>query len=325
MIVYNSNGIIEDLSLQEIQEKEFYLLETSKSDFSYPFSDKIFEIESLCFKVRLSIARKIFGDELEYYNIIENPLGFICSKAGIDSDINISKAELQEFIQDYEDKEMIHKILYYFDIENILGTIQNSLVETHFAFSEFYRQLNINTFLIGEEPLQQNGLQFASGAIVTNITSLVNRIFICLYSILDFTTKLCFEVENIQSEFTNYPKLKCKDILIGDAKKVSFISKENTIFNRTEFRKIIEYLRNEIVHNASIDSIPKVYTLIENETVIEKFILLPDFNSGIIETLKNRKRFFKQENKLNELLPKIMEDYYSRLHQTISEINNYCR
>lgn len=170
MVVYNLNGIIEDLSNQQIKEKEFYLLENQKSDFTYPFSDKIFEIESLCFKVRLSIARKIFGNEFEYYNIIENPLGLICSKAGIDSDINISKEELQELIQNYENKEIIHTILYFFDIENIIGTIQNSLVETHFAFIEFYRQLNVNTFLIGEEPLQEDGLQFASGAIVTNIT-----------------------------------------------------------------------------------------------------------------------------------------------------------
>lgn len=325
MIVYNLNGIIEDITHQRIKEKEFYVLEDHNSNFTYPFSNMIFEIESLCFKVRLSIARKIFGSELEYYNIIENPLGVLCSKAGIDSDINISKEELLQFINDYENKEILHKILYYFDLENILATIQNSLVETHFAFSEFYKQLNINIFLIGDEPFHNDGLQFASGIIVTKITSLVNRIFICLYSILDFTTKLCYEVENIQSDFTIYPKLKCKDILIGDAKRISFITTENTIFNRTENRRIIEYLRSEIVHNASIDSVPKVYTLIENKTIKEKFILLPDFNSGIIETLKNRKRFFKQENKLNVLLPKIIEDYYSRLYETLKEVNNYCR
>jgi len=76
----------------------------------------------------------------------------------------------------------------------------------------------------------------------------------------------------------------------------------------------------EIVHNASIDSIPKVYQNIQGKDLIEKFILLPDFKNGIIKTYKNRRRFFNDDNKLNEVLPTIIKEFWNRLKFTLSEI-----
>ena len=141
---------------------------------------------------------------------------------------------------------------------------------------------------------------------------------------LDFITKIVHEVEQLQTDFNSYPKLKSKDTLLGYSKKTSFQDMKNTLFERTENRKIIEYLRNEIVHNASIDSIPKVYQNIQNKQIIEKFILLPDFSDGIIKTFKNRKRFFDNDTKLNEILPDLMSDYLTRLSFTLQQINKYC-
>jgi len=95
---------------------------------------------------------------------------------------------------------------------------------------------------------------------------------------------------------------------------------QGSIYDMSESMRMIMYLRNEIVHNASIDSVPKVYQIIKDKKIIEKFILLPDFDDGIVCTFKNRKRFFNNDTKLNEILPQLIEEFWTRLKYTISEI-----
>mgnify|MGYP003665560411 FL=1 len=144
--------------------------------------------------------------------------------------------------------------------------------------------------------------------------------FINLYSQLDFVTKIIFEFENIYTNFDVYPKLKSKSILFGDSKKTSFKEKPDTIYEMTDNIRIIMYLRNEIVHNSSIDSFPKVYQNIDNKKIIEKFILIPDFRNGLIQTFKNRKRFFNDDTKLNKILPSLINDFWIKLINTLSHI-----
>jgi hypothetical protein len=78
-------------------------------------------------------------------------------------------------------------------------------------------------------------------------------------------------------------------------------------------------LRNEIVHNASFENIPKVFQQFKDNKMIEKFIFLPDFDEdGIIKTFKSRKRFFGMDIKLNLILPELIFDLWKRQLETIS-------
>lgn len=327
MEIYNINGILENLTPEQASEKDgFFVAQNGLGDFIYLGGEKVYEIENLSFELRNLLAIKIFGSLNEYHRILNHPIYPLVAQAGIDAEIRVSKEDFEDFVDKYIDKETIYRMLYFFDIDNLIGTLQNCVIETKYAIGEFYKQLNVNSFLINEDIFSvENGIQYSSGSIVTNITSLINRIFICLYSMLDFITKIVHEVEELQIDFNSYPKLKSKETLLGYAKKTSFHEMKNTLFERTENRKIIEYLRNEIIHNASIDSIPKVYQNIQNKQIIEKFILLPDFEKGIIKTFKNRKRFFDNDTKLNEILPDMINDYFTRLSFTLEEINKYCR
>jgi hypothetical protein len=326
MIIYNINGIPEDITLDNIAAKEgFYVVQMQFDDFIYRGGEKVSEIESMCFELRILLAVKLFGSVQEYYRILEHPIFPLVAQAGIDADVKVSKEEFAEFVLQYDDKETLYKMLYFFDIDNVIGTLQNCMVETKFAVGEFYKQLNINSFFVIENRFSfEDGVQYSSRGIVTNITSLVNRIFICLYSMLDFITKIAHEVEELQTDFTSYPKLKSKETVLGYAKKTIFHEMENTLFERTDSRKMIEYLRNEIIHNASIDSLPKVYLRVEGNKIVEKFILLPDFSNGIIESYRNRKRFYKVDTKLNEILPDMINDYFTRLSFTLQQINKLC-
>lgn len=326
MTIYNINGIPQEISIEELTSKDgFFVTQNQIGDFIYRGGEKVYEIESLCFELRNLLAIKTFGSIVEYHRILEHPIFPLVAQAGIDAEIRLSKRDFEEFVTQYEDKEMLYRMLYFFDIDNLIGTTQNCMIETRFAVGEFYKQLNISSFLINEELFSVvDGIQYASGSIVTNITSLINRIFICLYSMLDFITKIAHEVEELQTDFSSYPKLKSKDTLLGYSKKTTFNEMKNTLFEKTSNRKMIEYLRNEIVHSASIDGIPKVYQKIENKKILEKFVLLPDFSNGLIDTYKSRKRFFDNDTKLNEILPELINDYFTRLSFTLQQINKYC-
>src|SRR5690606_1044777 len=202
--------------------------------------------------------------------------------------IKIIKEDFEKLLIGIEDKERLFRLLYYFDVENLISTLQNSVLETKYIVGEFYKILNTNSFLIHNDlTVVENGIQYSSGYIVTNITSLVNHLFINLYSQMDFTTKIIYEIENLHMNFETYPKLKSKDTTYGDSKKTAFREMPDSIYEMSDAIRMIMYLRNEIVHNASIDGIPKVYQNIKNKKVIEKFILLPDFSNGMIRTYKN--------------------------------------
>jgi len=174
--------------------------------------------------------------------------------------------------------------------------------------------------MLSDKPMKPDIFMFASGQLVTNIFSTINHLFINLSSQLDFITKIAVELENLPIDFTDYPKLKSKGVLYGDLKKIKTVNCENTLFDKTDDLKLILSLRNEIVHNASFENIPKVYQVFKDNEIIEKFIYIPDMTNGNFDTFKNRNRFFNNEIKLNEELPKLISDFWRKLEMTIDKL-----
>ena len=66
--------------------------------------------------------------------------------------------------------------------------------------------------------------------------------------------------------------------------------------------KQIEALRNEAVHNGTWEFAPKVFLRIEDSTIIERYMLFPDFEEGDLATVKNRRHFFSSGTKVNDAL-----------------------
>lgn len=317
MVVYNTNGIPSETP----NENVFYIYESSIGEYIFNREDKTKEIENRCNELRNKLAIKIFGSIERYHQLLPSPIYPVVALMGIDAEAKISKEEFEKFLRTFKDQELLNKCLYFFDTENIISTIQNSVLETKVLIGEFYKELNQNSFLVlPNYTTVETGFQYASGFHVTRLTSTVNHLFINLYSQMDFVTKLIYEFENLHIDFNKYPKLKSKDIQFGDSKKTSFKDKKDTLFELTDNIRIIMYLRNEIVHNASIDNIPKVYQNIADKKIIEKFVLLPDFDKGIIKSFVNRKRFFDQDTKLNEILPDMISEFWTKLLQTLVEI-----
>jgi hypothetical protein len=80
----------------------------------------------------------------------------------------VTKQEFEKWVISQKSKEA-HKILFYYDFQNLVGSLQNLVQESRFLFCDFFKTLNNNSFMISDKPLQRDILMFASGQLVTNI------------------------------------------------------------------------------------------------------------------------------------------------------------
>ena len=313
---YNSNGIP---SLKP-KENSFWIINNG-FDYIINGNDITGDIDMTCIMLQHEVGNIIF-DGIKNLHFEQSRMALWIPYAGIDGDLKITKEQFEYLIDRSPKNENLNKLLYYYDISNLIGTFQNSVQETRTRFCQFYEELNEKSFMLSSNPMNANGVMFASGRLVASLFSRINHLFISLYSQLDFLTKISYEIENLQSNFESYPKLKSAKILFGDSKRTKMHELDKTVFEKSVKNiKLIQTIRNEIVHNASLENISKVYQNFENNKMIEKFIFLPDFNEdGIIKTFKSRKRFFGMDIKLNLILPELIFDLWKRQLVTITEI-----
>jgi hypothetical protein len=318
---YNVNGVPSQ------EPNDNFYIEEIDNDFTFPKKDIVLNIEHNCILLYEYLKDMIFLDKNIYYSL-QKKTGIFFPFAGLESDIKISKNEFESIInliennKDLECKKLLFKLLYYYDFSKLISTLQNSVIESLFLFCNFYKLLNTKNYLVTDiEVLKKtnfnNKILYAGGFFVTDIVSNINHIFINLHSQLDFLTKILFEFQNICTKYESYPRLTSKTILFNYGKNIKIIPLENTIFERHERILMIESFRNEIIHNASFDNYPKVYVKIQEWKIIEKFILIPDLNDGILTSYKNRNRFYSEDKKLNLILPSIMQNFWNKLNYTL--------
>ncbi len=312
MIYLNTNGISSDKPTEK-----FWVCEWQNT-YSLKEGDNTPELDFKLIELTHLFADRLFGSVQKLYNKLPF-LSTVFPYAGVDAEIKISKKEFEKWIASHKSVDN-HKILFYYDIQNLVGSLQNLISESKFLFCDFYKTLNANTFMLADKPHEPNIVMFASGQIVTGIFSKVNHLFINLASQLDFITKVGFEIENPTTAFTDYPKLKSNSILYGDAKRIKHLDKIDTVFNNTDSLRLILSLRNEIIHNASFENIPKVYQVFKDGKQIEKFIFIPDSTNGVLDSFKNRNRFFSTDIKLNEILPDLITDFWKTMEITVDKL-----
>ena len=288
------------------------------NNFSIISNDNTTDIDFKLISLTHKVADKIFGSVQALYNILPFK-STVYSYAGVDAEIKVSKQEFEKWVNSQKSEET-HKLLFYYDFQNLVGSLQNLVQESRLLFCDFFKILNESSFMLADKPMQPNIVMFASGQLVTNIFSKINHLFINLASQLDFITKIAVELENLPTDFKDYPKLKSNGLLYGDFKRIKAIIFDNTLFDKTDAIKLIISFRNEIIHNASFENIPKVYQVFKDNIMIEKFIYIPDTTNGIFDTFKNRNRFFNNEVKLNELLPNLVTDFWKKMEITVDKL-----
>ena len=248
---YNINGILTDRPTDSSVVSEW------SNQFSIKANDNTSEIDIKLISLTHKVADKIFGSVQNLYAILPFKTTEY-SYAGVDAEIKISKQEFESWVNTQKSEET-HKLLFYYDFQNLVGSLQNLVQESRYIFCNFYKILNESSFMQSDKPFHPDILMFTSGQLVTNIFSVIDHLFINLASQLDFITKISVELESLPTDYSEYPKLKSNGVLYGDLRKIRSITFDNTLFDRTDDLKLIISLRNEIIHNASFENIPKVY------------------------------------------------------------------
>lgn len=323
MKTYFQNGTSDDIELFPDYVENFCvqkMLESSVEKYIYTGDSIKYDLDSELVILYDKLRDLLFEDVDKYYSELDLMPVFV-QDAGYDSDCALDKDMFLKLVNEYKDKVPdLYKHLYLVDIQFLIATIQNLLEGMDYSFTNFFVEISnieLENFLTDKT----DAVLMINSQDSRYISALLESYFTKAYSILDILTKICYEFENKYYGFENYKKTKSANILWGDRKHLLIKDAADTVFIRSDTIKLIESLRNEVVHNGSLEQNPKVYISYKNNEIVEKFMLLPDYTDGNLVTVKNRKHFFSNGNKVNDILPKLHIDYLQEILATIKYLN----
>jgi hypothetical protein len=273
------------------------------------------EIISLYYLFQESIMENV------EYDVISKCMPIFVGDSGLNSDCPTSRDNFQFFLNEFKNFPEIYRFLYLHDCDHLIQSLSVCCEEIKNICGEFYLTLNSGTFF--EINDYSDGVRFTCSSDTTKLMSYINFIFIRLYSVLDYIVKICFELENPPKDFNNYNKMCSKNKLFGDKKRLRINNTKNTLFEECDFITMIETIRNHIIHDGIIDIRPKGYERYVDGVIVERFILFPDMKNGRFEHYVNRKLFYGGEDKINLRLPSIINEFNTRLINTIKVILKY--
>lgn len=281
---------------------------------------RLYEIEDVCLKLHEAIAKAIFNDLDSYHALLPVAPPFLYD-AGLNSESPVSQGHFEKLLVLCKDFPLLNQFLYLYDVRKLVSGIQEGSKETLYLLGEFYRAFNLDELFY--PPMKdEDGLRFLTSPVVTKILALMNFVFIRMHSLLDYTTKLAYEVDRFRKDFTKYPKLSSSGIQFGDKKRTSLRDEAGTLFEDCELIKEVELVRNFIIHDGFMDDMPKIYKVVKAGKTVEKYILMPDRDkkSGQLEKYSNRTLFYGGEDKINLRLPKLLTEFQERQVTTLKLI-----
>lgn len=324
MKTYFQNGTSGDIELFPGYVEKFCvqkMLEPSIEKYIYTGDSIKYELDSELVILYDKLRDLLFEDVDEYYYEL-NIMPMFVQSAGYDSDCTLDSKLFLKLVEMCKEKvPNLYKHLYLVDIQFLISTIQNLLDGMDYSFTNYFVQISkieTKNYLTDKKDTVLILMSQES----RYLSSLLESYFTKAYSILDILTKICYEFEYKYDNFEDFKKTKSANILWGDRKRLSIKDEADTVFIRSDTIKLIESLRNEVVHNGSLEQNPKVHISFKNNEIIERFMLLPDYNNGSLSTVKNRKHFFSNCNKVNDILPELHIAYLKEIISTIKFLNS---
>lgn len=273
--------------------------------------EEIYEIENSCLQLY-----DIYDNLKQKFNVTEDNLYVFLKDIGHNSESTISKEIFSNKIIDITNPN----ILYIQDCEALIAYIQECCIEITQLIKKFHEILNSDLGLI-ILPTDRTGTQTTKSPETNLVFSLLSSVFIKMSSLLDYITKIAFEVLRCPLPLDKYKKLLSRDKLYGKYRELKIEDCSWTIFEDSTLINTIISIRDHIIHHGYIDERPKVYHRLENGTCTERYILMPDTNeSGRLENCVNRTLFYSKEVKLNELLPEMTREIFQRANKSIEVI-----
>ncbi|MBQ8322378.1 MAG: hypothetical protein IJX91_00245 [Clostridia bacterium] len=310
---------IQETKTSEVPEDKFKIIQIPSihgMEYVYNGDNIIFEVDKALVSLYDKFGNIYFPDTATYCKQMYSIPIFV-QDAGQSSDCGISTELFNKMIDNSHTilGDNLFKHLYLVDCQYLIGSIQNHVIEMNDYFIRYYIDLSLCS--VGPYDENYEGVFFHVSTSSRVLSSLVETYFIRAYSILDLLIKIVYEIKNPITTFNKYVKLVSNEKIWGDRKKLVFNDVKDTLFEECELVKVVESLRNEIVHNGTWELNPKIFIVNTNKKIKEKYMLFPDFEQGRLACVKNRKHFFSKGQKINDIFPKIHLEFMNRLLKTI--------
>ena len=323
MKVFFEKGIMQEMPPLCNVDSTFYIqkLEGDRFDkYAYPGDSIKYDLDAELVSLYDRFRDVFFANTDAYYEELHS-LPIFVQEAGQDSDCALTAETFSEWIckDEFTKIPNFYRHLYLVDCQFLVGTIQNLLIGMEGAFISYYTQIvNVGNRQFTSEP---NSVIYEMSQSVSCISAQLESYFTKAYSILDMLCKIGYELQFPEKEFSSYKKIKSADLLWGAKKKLKINNTPHTLFEKCDFVSTIESLRNEVIHNGTWELNPKVFIRLEDGVPAERYMLFPDISQGHLATVKNRKHFFGNGTKVNEVFPQIHITYQQKLLNTIKMLN----
>lgn len=214
---------------------------------------------------------------------------------------------------------LVNKFLYYHDCEMLVNALQNRFNTVQTMLTQVY---DILTPDLKHKYLDYDEIIFCINEESEQVNAYINAIIINLASSCDIMTKIAVELSGMASiDFAKYPKMLSANITYGAYKKLpDALKKDGTYFANDRPAAIakVETIRDEIIHNGSLDFHAQLYYGMKGYDV-ENWILMPAFKeNGNFDSYLGRKKFYDDpERTWNKELPLIIESFLTISHATL--------
>lgn len=273
-------------------------------------------VEVACVDIHEDLPLAVFGDRRLYHRLLPKVPEFVFV-AGLNSESSMSRERFEKALAEMTGSPYLNHFLYLNDVARLVSAIQTCDVEIGHLLGEFYRNLNLESHAPPSEVPLEDGLRWTSSATVTSLIGTMNFIFIRMYSLLDYLTKLFHEIAYLKTDFTTYPRMASSGVLFGNRKKLHVNGTPGTLFEPCGLSDEIELVRNMVIHDGFLDDMPKLYMASSDGKIVEKFLLMPDRVDGHLSKFKNRSLWYSGEDKINLRLPTLVLEFRSRLIATL--------
>lgn len=317
------NGTIKDIQYFLAEDDEFGIQELDGilvvDRIAYPGDSIKYSLDTALVDMYDLFRDMLFEDIDQYYKEVSS-LPIWVQAAGQNSDMPISADTFTHYINKSNIPNLFRH-LYLVDCQFLIGTVQNLLYAMETSFISFYQLIASISFSRDYSDFtDENGTLYVLGPQSTQVSNTIETYFTKTYSILDLMCKICYEIQNLQTEFNEYQKTRSSKVLWGSKNKLQINGAKGTIFENCDMISSIVAIRNEIVHNGTWELNPKVFIRFENGEEAERYMLFPDMEQGHLATVKSRKHFFSSNIKINALLPTIHLEFKRRLLATLETI-----
>lgn len=283
-------------------------------------------INSLLSNINMQIVQlhqdvlcNVFTD-IDYYQIA-GLLPTWLRDAGNSQESAMSKAFFEKEVK-RADSYLINKCLYYYDCEMLVNALQNRFNIVDCMLSQVY---DVLTPVLKYEQKDYDNVIFTINEESERVNAYINSIIINLASSCDIMTKVAAELNDMSKvSYDAYPKMRSANVQYGHAKKLpESLKKEGTYFadKRPKVITIVETIRDEIIHNGSLDFHALIYYGVKGDES-EKWILMPSFNDeGTFTSYNGRKKFYDDPSRTwNKELPFLVRDFLGVTLKTLTVV-----